>query len=78
MPFCSHLCFIYHPLKVVNGDLFRLDLEVGPSECFNTIMNIGKTAAACPLLSTKLVSTGIEYPSLKHLKLFIYFFLFIS
>ncbi|XP_011444965.2 uncharacterized protein [Magallana gigas] len=43
--------------QVVNGDLFRLDLEVGPSECFNTIMNIGTTAAACPLLSTKLVHT---------------------
>nr|XP_022342159.1 uncharacterized protein LOC111135957 [Crassostrea virginica] len=41
--------------QVVNGFLFRLHMEVGPSECYNTIMNIGKTAAACPLLSPKLV-----------------------
>ncbi|XP_061196687.1 uncharacterized protein LOC133204962 [Saccostrea echinata] len=41
--------------QVVNGELFRLIMEVGPSECFNTLMNIGKNAAECPLLSPKLV-----------------------
>ncbi|XP_048753678.2 uncharacterized protein LOC125664926 [Ostrea edulis] len=41
--------------QVVNGELLRLDMEVGPSECFNTIMNIGKNSAECPLLSSELV-----------------------